>query len=182
MKYTCESKYTYKGEVFSFGYIKNPTLSQKMTIVKDVVDGVINEINGYNPILFDYFLVVSIIDNLTDIKMPESFVLSSEFISESNITPFIKEKINGVKDIISAAEKEIEFAKQQIANKSSIDGLIETLTVLINKYGEMFENLNIDEFTENIAKIATISDMPKTEIISNLLKLRKTNKTDIESK
>ena len=80
MKYTHESTYIYKNESISFNYIKNPTMTQRMAVVEDIVNGVINDVNGYHPILFDYFLAVSIIDGLTDIKLPESFVLSSEIV------------------------------------------------------------------------------------------------------
>ena len=70
MKYTNEYFYNYKGEEIPFNYVKKPTLTQQMKIVGDIVNGVINDVNGYCPILFDYFFAVSVIDELTDIKLP----------------------------------------------------------------------------------------------------------------
>ena len=55
MKYTNEYFYNYKGEEIPFNYVKKPTLTQQMKIVGDIVNGVINDVNGYCPILFDYF-------------------------------------------------------------------------------------------------------------------------------
>lgn len=181
MKYTHESTYIYKNESVSFNYIKNPTMTQRMAVVEDVVNGVINDVNGYHPVLFDYFLAVSIIDRLTDIKLPESFVLSSEIVTESDILYVLKRNMNGFDDIVDAAHKEIDFIKQRIANKSSIDGLVESLTVLVNKYGGMFDGMDINAVTDNIAKIATMSNMSKPEMIEHILKFEKANKTDTES-
>ena len=82
MKYTYEATYKYKGEDMSFNFVMTPSLTQQMAVVENVVDGVINDVNGYHPILFDYFLAVSLIDGLTDIKLPQSFAESSEFITE----------------------------------------------------------------------------------------------------
>lgn len=176
MKYTGESKYTYKNEEFSFCFIEKPSLAQQMNIVEDVVNGVINNINGYHPILFDYFLAISIIDNLTDIKLPESFAMSSEIVTESGILNIFRKCISGTDEIAVSAMKEIEFVKQKEANKSPIDGLIESLTVLVNKYGDMFDGLDVNEVSENIAKIATMSNMSKPEMIKNILKFNKESK------
>lgn len=181
MKYTHESVYVYKNESISFNYVKNPTMTQRMAVVEDVVNGVINDVNGYHPVLFDYFLAVSIIGRLTDIKLPESFVLSSEIVTESDILYVLKRNMNGFDDIVDAAHKEIDFIKQRIANKSSIDGLVESLTVLVNKYGGMFDGMDINAVTDNIAKIATMSNMSKPEMIEHILKFEKANKTDTES-
>lgn len=181
MKYTHESTYIYKNESISFNYIKNPTMTQRMAVVEDIVNGVINDVNGYHPILFDYFLAVSIIDGLTDIKLPESFVLSSEIVTESDILYVLKRNMNGFDDIVDAAQKEIDFIKQRLAKKSSIDGLVESLTVLVNKYGGMFDGMDINAVTDNIAKIATMSNMSKPEMIEHILKFEKENKTDTES-
>lgn len=182
MKYTDEATYKYKGEQVSFNYIKRPTLTQKMLIVDDVVNGVINDTVGYQPILFDYFLAVSLIENLTDIELPESFVLSSEYISDTNLLLILKSSIGGIDGIIKAADSEIEFAKSKYANKSSIDGLIEALTLVVTKYGDMFDGMDVNAVTENLAKIAEMSDMSKPEIIGNILKLKKETETDAESK
>lgn len=182
MEYTGISKYFYKKEECSFRFVKKPTLSQQMTIVEDVVTGVINDINGYHPILFDYFLATSIIGNLTDIELPESFITSSEIITESDLLNILKGHISYIEEIADAARKEIEFIKQKEANKSSIDGLVESLTVLVEKYGHMFDGLNVNEVAENIAKIATMSNIPKNEMIANILEFNKKNKSDTESK
>ena len=116
MEYTGISKYFYKKEECSFRFVKKPTLSQQMTIVEDVVTGVINDINGYHPILFDYFLATSIIGNLTDIELPESFITSSEIITESNLLNILKGHISYIEEIADAARKEIEFIKQKEAH------------------------------------------------------------------
>ena len=89
--------------------------------------------------------------------------------------------MNGFDDIVDAAQKEIDFIKQRLANKSSIDGLVESLTVLVNKYGGMFDGMDINAVTDNIAKIATMSNMSKPEMIEHILKFEKENKTDTES-
>ena len=152
-----------------------------MKIVGDIVNGVINDVNGYCPILFDYFFAVSVIDELTDIKLPESFVLSSELITDSNIVGVLRSNIFGMDSIIKAASQEIEFVKQRIVNKSSIDGLLDALTLIVNKYGDMFEGLDVNAVAENIGKIAEMASMPKNEVISNILEFEK-KKSDIESK
>ena len=139
MKYTNEYFYNYKGEEIPFNYVKKPTLTQQMKIVGDIVNGVINDVNGYCPILFDYFFAVSVIDELTDI------------------------------------------VKQRTVNKSSIDGLLDALTLIVNKYGDMFEGLDVNAVAENIGKIAEMASMPKNEVISNILEFEK-KKSDIESK
>lgn len=181
MEYTHETVYICKGEAIPFNYIKNPTLSQKMEIVENTVNGVINDVNGYCPILFDYFFAVSVISELTDIKLPESFILSSELITDSDIVLVIKRDIQGMDDIISAATQEIEFIKQRTVNKSSIDSLIDAITLVVTKYGDMFDGLDVNSVAENIGKIAELSSMPKQEVINNILEFEK-KKTDIESK
>ena len=77
--------------------------------------------------------------------------------------------------------KEIEFIKQRTVNKSSIDGLLDALTLIVNKYGDMFEGLDVNAVAENIGKIAEMASMPKDEVISNILEFEK-KKSDIESK
>lgn len=181
MKYTNEQSYNHKGEWISFNYVKNPTLTQRIKIVGDIVSGVINDVNGYCPILFDYFFAVSVISELTDIKLPESFVLSSELITDSNIVDVLKSNIHGMNDIVKAADKEIEFVKQKTANRSSIDDLLDALTLIVTKYGDMFDGLDVNAVTENIGKIAEMASMPKQEVISNILEFEK-KKSDIESK
>lgn len=181
MKYTYEATYKYKGENMSFNFVMTPSLTQQMAVVENVVDGVINDVNGYHPILFDYFLAVSLIDGLTDIKLPQSFAESSEFITESNILKILKSNIQYTDVIIRSAQEEIDFIKQRVANKSSIDGLVESLTVLVDKYGDMFDGMDVNAVTDNIAKIATMSNMSKPEIIENILKFEKKDKTDTES-
>lgn len=181
MKYTNEYFYNYKGEEIPFNYVKKPTLTQQMKIVGDIVNGVINDVNGYCPILFNYFFAVSVIDELTDIKLPESFVLSSELITDSNIVGVLKANIFCADSIINAAIQEIEFVKQRTVNKSSIDGLLDALTLIVNKYGDMFEGLDVNAVAENIGKIAEMASMPKNEVISNILEFEK-KKSDIESK
>lgn len=181
MKYTDEQSYNYKGEWIPFNYVKNPTLTQRMKIVEEIVSGVINDVNGYCPILFDYFFAVSVIGELTDIKLPESFVLSSELITDSSIVTVLRSNIQGIDGIIKAADQEIEFIKQRTANKSSIDGLLDALTLIVTKYGDMFDGLDVNAVAENIGKIAEMASMSKPEVISNILEFEK-KKSDIESK
>lgn len=76
-KYTDESTFELNGKHIVFRYVSSPTLSQKMDIVDDIVHGVINDTVGYEPILFDYFVAVSLVNNLTDIALPESFTESA---------------------------------------------------------------------------------------------------------
>lgn len=163
MKFTHESSYEYKGEKISFKYIKNPTLSQRMAVVDDIVNGVISDTVGYQPVLFDYFVAVAFIVNTTDIELSESFVESSEYIEECNLSQLVSELVdrNIYEQIIDAANKEIEFVKLRIANKSSIDNLADALTVLVNKYGGMFDGLDVKAVSDNIAKIAEMSKFRK---------------------
>jgi len=178
MKYTHESSYEFKGEMISFNYMKNPTLSQRMAIVDDIVNGVISDTVGYQPILFDYFVTVAFIVNVTDIELSQSFVESSEYIENCNLSQLISELVDGniYEQIIDAAKKEIEFVKLKTANKSSIDNLADALTALVHKYSGMFDGLDVKAVSDNISKIAEMSKIPETELISNILKFEESKK------
>ena len=51
MKYTNESTYSKGNKEIVFKYCEKPSLLEKMNIVENITDGVINEVNGYEPIL-----------------------------------------------------------------------------------------------------------------------------------
>ena len=175
MKFTNESSYSINGEKVSFHYIKKPTLSQRMSVVNDIVDGVINETAGYQPILFDYFTAVAFIVNLTDIELSQSFIMSSEMIEEAHLFKLILDLVDDdiVTQIINAAKEEIEYLKIKSANKSSLDDLAEALTMLVNKYSGMFDGLDVKAVSDNIAKIAQMSNMDEKDMIKNILKSKK---------
>lgn len=109
-----------------------------MDIVDDIVHGVINDTVGYEPILFDYFVAVSLVNNLTDIALPESFTESADFIEKTRIGQVIKETVN-VKDVIDAAERKIDFERSKLVNTSKLDELFEVLISIANKYSSTLE-------------------------------------------
>lgn len=175
MKFTNESSYWNNGKEISFHYIKKPTLPQRMSVVNDIVDGVISKDIGYQPILFDYFTAVAFITNLTDIELSESFVISSETIEECHLLELILNLFdnNIVVQIMNAAEKKIEYLKTAYAHKSSFDDLAESLTMLVNKYGNMFDGLDVKAVSDNFAKIAQMSSMNEKDMVKNILEFQK---------
>lgn len=168
MKYTGESTYEFKGKHIVFYYAENPTLSDKMKAVDDIVRGVINDTVGYDPILFDYFVGVALVNNFTDIALPESFSDSASFIQETRISEIIKSAIN-VTDVIDAAEKKIEFEKSRIINTSKTDELFDVLISIATKYSSTLENLNTEDFMNQLQNVAELAKMPQDAVIHGIL-------------
>ena len=155
-KYTDESTFELNGKHIVFRYVSSPTLSQKMDIVDDIVHGVINDTVGYEPILFDYFVAVSLVNNLTDIALPESFTESADFIEKTRIGQVIKETVN-VKDVIDAAERKIDFERSKLVN------------TIANKYSSTLENLNTDDFMNKLQNVAELAKMPQDDVVRGIL-------------
>ena len=82
-------------------------------------------------LLFDYFVAVALVDNLTDIELPSSFSESAEFIERTHLLSVLRDCIS-IEDILDAAKNKIEFKKAQIANSSKLDELFGALTMLVN--------------------------------------------------
>ena len=125
--------------------------------------------------MFDYFTAVAFIINLTDIELSQSFIMSSEMIEEAHLFELVLDLVDNdiVAQIIDAAKKEIEYLKIKSANKSSLDELAEALTILVNKYSGMFDGLDVKAISDNIAKIAQMSNMDEKDTIKNILKSKK---------
>ena len=139
-----------------------------MDIVDDIVHGVINDTVGYEPILFDYFVAVSLVNNLTDIALPESFTESADFIEKTRIGQVIKETVN-VKDVIDAAERKIDFERSKLVNTSKLDELFEVLISIANKYSSTLENLNTDDFMNKLQNVAELAKMPQDDVVRGIL-------------
>lgn len=172
MKYTDEATYVDKGKNIVFKYIKNPSITTKMKIVDDITNGVINETVGYEPILFDYFVVVAFVDNLTSIELPLSFEKSAMFIEATNINNVLREYIpTSIWDeIINATKAKIEYRKAQLLNASKLEDLFGALTNVVNKYADTFENLNIEDVLNKLSAINKIATIPNEDIVSGILK------------
>lgn len=180
MKFTNESTYESKGKNIIFKYIANPTVSEKMKITDDITNGVINERVGYEPLLFDYFAAVALVDNLTDIELPSSFSESAEFIERTHLLSVLKDCIF-IEDILDAAKSKIEFKKTQIANSSKLDELFGALTILVNKYSESFDGLDINDVVSKLQSVNELAKIPKDQVFHSILKyedLKKQKKSD----
>lgn len=170
MKYDKESTYGYKGKNVVFKYSTNPPLSKKMEIVDDIVNGVINDIIGYEPILRNYFIQVSIISSLTTIEMPEGFNDSAEFLSYTNMCDIITDIMPDLyAEIVSAADEKIKYKLAQSATRTKLDDLFDTVISIINKYGEMFDGVNITDVVNQLSTISKMADMPESSIVKNIL-------------
>lgn len=172
MKYTDEATYTNKGKEIVFKYIKNPSLTDKMQTVDDILNGVINDTVGYEPILFNYFSTVAFIENLTNIKLPSSFAGSAGFIENTNIKEVLRECISNdaLDEILNAAKEKIEFKKAQIVNSSKLDELFGALATLVNKYTESFEGIDVNDMLNKLSLVSEIANTPKEDIVSGILK------------
>lgn len=182
MKYTGEYTYNFKGKNIVFKYISSPTIIQKMDTVDDIVNGVVSDTVGYEPILFDYFLTVALVNNFTNIDLPKSFSESAEFIEASGIKYVLYDVVPKqiIDDIVDAAEKKIEFRKSQIAHSSKLDELFAALTMVVNKYGETFEGLNVGDIVEKLSSINEMAKMPQEKIVSTILQYEDKKKKELE--
>lgn len=181
MVFTDKATYILDGEEIEFNYVKKPTLSQKMRIVDNVVNGVVSEVAGYNPILHNYFLATSLVSELTDIKLPESFNEIDEFIEKTGILEIISNLIGNETyyQITGSISDKICYTKIKSANKTSIDDLIESLTSLVQKYDKMFDEVDVNEVSSNIAEIAKFANIKESDIVKNILEYRdKTKETE----
>ncbi len=180
MKYTNESTYEFGGKSIVFKYMSKPSLSLKMKIVDDIVFGVINDTTEYEPILFDYFVSVSLIDNLTNISLPESFDESVLFIEETQIDKTIFDKVD-ISDIIDSAKNKIEFEKNKLINKSKLDDLFDTIITLVEKYASVIENIDTDEFMNKLKSIEELSKIPQEKVINGILEFENNLKKQNEN-
>ena len=180
-KYTDESTFELNGKHIVFRYVSSATLSQKMDIVDDIVHGVINDTVGYEPILFDYFVAVSLVNNLTDIALPESFTESADFIEKTRIGQVIKETVN-IKDVIDAAERKIDFERSKLVNTSKLDELFEVLISIANKYSSTLENLNTDDFMNKLQNVAELAKMPQDDVVRGILAYENSQKEQDNTK
>lgn len=184
MKYTDEATYNSKGKDIVFKYVKNPSLVDKMSIVDDIVNGVVNDTIGYEPILFGYFTVVSFVENVTNIELPKSFSESAKFIDTCEIENVLYECIPAsiFDEVIDAAKKKIEFNKAKITNSSKLDDLFGALTTLAVKYTETFDGVDMEDLFDKLSRLSEIVKMPKEDIVNGILKFEEyKNKTQIES-
>lgn len=175
MKFTDESTYKSKGKDIVFKYIKNPTISQKMKITDDITNGVISEKFGYEPLLFNYFATVALVDNLTDIELPLSFSESAEFIERTHLLSVLKDCIS-MEGVLEAAKSKIEYKKAQIANSSKLDELFGALIILVNKYSESFDGLDINDIVAKLQSVNELAKMPKDQVVHNILQYEELKK------
>lgn len=172
MKYTNESTYQNKGKDIVFKYIQRPSLTDMMKIVDDITNGVINDVVGYSPIMFDYFCIIAFIDNVTNIELPKSFSNSVKFIESTNIARHLYGLIDCdiVNKVIEAAKSKIEFEKAKITNHSKLDDLFGALTTLAIKYTETFDGVDMEDLFDKLSKLGDIVKMPKEDVVKGILK------------
>lgn len=180
-KYTDESTFELNGKHIVFRYVSSPTLSQKMEMVDDIVHGVINDTVGYEPILFDYFVTVTLVNNLTDITLPESFAESADFIEKTHIGQVIQKAVN-VKDVIDAAERKVDFERSKLVNTSKLDELFEVLISIANKYSSTLENLDAEDFMNKLQNVAELAKMPQDDVVRGILAYENSQKEQDDTK
>lgn len=178
--FTGKATYFYDGKDVEFQYNSNPSLPLLMDIVDSIVSGVVSETSGFHPILRGYFTTVVLVDKLTDIQMPESFVESAEFIDQIGIFEIISSLVgsNTMEAIQSSVTQKIEFEKAMLLKKSPLDNLLETLNLVISKYGELFEGIDVNDVVSKMSKISEMTSIPEEKLVENILKFEEKKKAN----
>lgn len=174
MKYTNESTYLDGEKHISFSYCATPSIIDKMNMVEDITDGVINEVNGYEPILYGYYVTLVMVDSLTNIKLPEDINDIADFFARTEIDRVLRDAIPALwEEIENAAEKKIKYRCKEFLNKSKLDELFSALISLINKYDKAFDGLDIKEVLTKMTSVGELVNMPETKIVEGILDYNK---------
>jgi len=179
MEYTGKGKFLYDGKMVEFNYVTTPSLPQKMAVVEGIVSGVINEINGFSPLLKKYFTTVAFVSNLTDIELPPSFIESSAMIEQAKLFLLVGELFGGTYDeIVKAADEEIEYTKSRMVNKS-FDDMLGLIVAILEKYGKMFDGLDVNDVVNKLNEITKMSNISEETIVKNILEYRDQEKEEV---
>lgn len=174
MKYTNESTYFDGDKHIAFSYCATPSIIDKMNMVEDITDGVINEANGYEPILYGYYVTLVMVDSLTNIKLPEQINDIADFFARTKIDETLKAVIPDLwNEIENAADKKIKYRCKEFLNRSKLDELFGALISLINKYDKAFDGLDINDVLAKITSISELANMSETKIVEGILDYNK---------
>lgn len=178
MSFTNDAVFKINNENVSFKYNDNPSIVEISKIVDDITEGVVNDIIGYEPVLFNYFYTVSVLNRLTDIELPDQFEESAEFIKNARMDEVINRIIlskENQNNIILSANSKIDYIKQCNANRSKMDDFFDSLSFLAAQFGESFKDVDINDAFEKLC--AVISDEKNVNAISKREKQIKDTET-----
>lgn len=182
MKYNNEATYNENGKNIVFKFNSNPSLLDILNAIENITDGVINETNGYEPFLFDYYVTVVFISTFTDINLPENINDIYSFICSTKIDSVLQKTVPDLwNKIVSAADEKIKYRRNVFLKKTKFDELIDALVVLINKYGSVFDGIDINDVLDKLTSISKLTNIPETKIVEGILDYHKENNLNLST-
>lgn len=173
------------------------SLSEESDFVNEVISYVFDKNGNYNPEFLDIAFTSMILKYLSNITLPtlksDKDRVNIDVVKEWNNSINFLDRINSIKtdEFIGQNFKKYIAYLRSITNekitylcgKSKLDELFETLTNVVNQYGDKFKDLNIKDVTDVFDKVKNMDEskfvdaiVGKTEVNGKM----KDNVTKIE--
>ncbi len=156
MNFDNTDNYIYNGEVKEFKYRTTATLSEQITFVEMVSDGVFVG-DSYLPLLkepvFDYWLIAT----FTDIDMGElaDIDVFDRFNKETGVAERIRNKLNSIllNNLSTSVDSNIEY-KKSIAHDNISTAIVDLINMIKDKIEAFGNGLNSDVVMDFIQKFS----------------------------
>jgi hypothetical protein len=173
------------------------SLSEESDFVNEVISYVFDKNGNYNPEFLDIAFTSMILKYLSNITLPtlksDKDRVNIDVVKEWNNSINFLDRINSIKTdefIGQNFKKYISYLRSitnekitYLCGKSKLDALFETLTNVVNQYGDKFKDLNIKDVTDVFDKVKNMDEskfvdaiVGKTEVNGKM----KDNVTKIE--
>ncbi len=140
------------------------TINSMISFVDFVANNCFQD-NGetYLPELKDFLVRVAVINQYTNIELPEEFIEQYNFVYGSDIVPFIVEEVidhDEFSNMMRAIDSKIENIEnvEHREYKQKIDEIYSSLTSLNDQVSQMYANMTPEELTDLVKVFAGMSD------------------------
>lgn len=165
---------TFDEKGIMFEYETEPSFLDIIGIIEKTADATISDIVGYAPYLTNYMIRYNIIQELSDIALPEDINDCYLFVNDSDAWDIMMQDLSEVYNFVDENVRElVKFKKKQLLRQSKIDGLIDAATHLIENVGKQFEGLDIKELLERLEKAGINPNLSEEKVVQAILEYHK---------
>lgn len=159
--YDVNTVYTNKsdGTTYDIGIMKSISFTDMGALIHIITNMVISE-DGCYPHFYETAFWGNILDFFTDIDKNFGLEDVYKIINETDIQDVLRANILSYQfeTIEDSIYELIEFKKQQLANKSEMDGLFSDIRVLVSKFSDGFDSETMTKAMGNLAGLTSVDE------------------------